>query len=183
MPDWPGRSVSGIGDAERLPFPNDSFDAVVCECAFCTFPDKPRAAAELARVLRPGGRVGINDVTVEPDQLQPELQTLAGWVACLDDAQPLDTYAAILADAGLTVTCTERHDSALAVAIDAIDAQLRTLQLLARSTSAHAHVDFDRALNMTALANHAVDQGIAGYGLLIAQQPAQNMAERRETYR
>jgi hypothetical protein len=29
------------------------FDAVLCECAFCTFPDKPTAATELARLLRP----------------------------------------------------------------------------------------------------------------------------------
>ena len=36
---------------------------VVCECAFCTFPDKSRAAAEFARVLRSGGRVGISDLT------------------------------------------------------------------------------------------------------------------------
>ncbi|GIU84582.1 MAG: hypothetical protein KatS3mg008_1357 [Acidimicrobiales bacterium] len=52
-----------VGDAERLPVSDDSLDAVVCECALCTFPDKPTAARELARVVRPGagrcgGRVG-----------------------------------------------------------------------------------------------------------------------------
>jgi arsenite methyltransferase len=52
------------GDAERLPLPDATFDALVCECAFCTFPDKAGAAPEFARVLRPGGRVGITDVTV-----------------------------------------------------------------------------------------------------------------------
>jgi hypothetical protein len=35
-----------------LPFPDDTFDALVCECAFRTFPDKTTAAAEFARVLR-----------------------------------------------------------------------------------------------------------------------------------
>ncbi|MFE0876597.1 class I SAM-dependent methyltransferase [Streptomyces smyrnaeus] len=44
------------GDAERLPFPDGVFGAVVRECALCTFPDEPRAAAEFARVLPPGGR-------------------------------------------------------------------------------------------------------------------------------
>ena len=47
------------GDAERLPFADASFDAVICECAFCTFPDKRAAADEFARVLRSGGSVGI----------------------------------------------------------------------------------------------------------------------------
>jgi arsenite methyltransferase len=57
------------GDAEQLPHGDGLFDAVMCECAFGTFPDKPTAAAELARVLRPGARVGITDVTANPARL------------------------------------------------------------------------------------------------------------------
>src|ERR1700730_16830322 len=60
------------GDAQRLDFPDASFDAVVCECAFCTFPDKSSAARELARILRPGRRVGISDLmraAVLPNEL------------------------------------------------------------------------------------------------------------------
>jgi ubiquinone/menaquinone biosynthesis C-methylase UbiE len=59
-----GHLVSFVeGDAERLDFPDAGFDAVVCECAFCTFPDKSAAASEFARILRPGGRVGMSDLT------------------------------------------------------------------------------------------------------------------------
>jgi len=58
-----GRVRFARGDAERLPFDDASFDAVLCECAFCTFPDKRAAASEFARVLRPGGRVGLSDLT------------------------------------------------------------------------------------------------------------------------
>jgi ubiquinone/menaquinone biosynthesis C-methylase UbiE len=54
-----------VGDAERIPLPDASVDAVVCECAFCTFPDK-KTAAEMARVLKPGGRVGITEVRSIP---------------------------------------------------------------------------------------------------------------------
>jgi SAM-dependent methyltransferase len=35
---------------------------VLCECSMCTFPDKARAASELRRVLRPGGRAAVSDV-------------------------------------------------------------------------------------------------------------------------
>ncbi len=43
--------------AEDLPFPDDSFDTVVCTLTLCTVDDQPRAVRELARVLRPGGRL------------------------------------------------------------------------------------------------------------------------------
>ena len=43
------------GDAEKLDFPDAGFDAIVCDCAFCTFPDK-RAADEFVRVLKPGAQ-------------------------------------------------------------------------------------------------------------------------------
>ena len=50
-------------DAETLPFSDGSFDALICECAFCTFPNKAAAAREFFRALRRGGRVGISDLT------------------------------------------------------------------------------------------------------------------------
>ncbi|MGH8976339.1 MAG: SAM-dependent methyltransferase, partial [Acidimicrobiia bacterium] len=75
-------------DAEALPLAAGAYDAVVCECAFCTFSAQEAAAAEFARVLRPGGKVGLTDVTVDGDRLDPELRTLAGHVACLASARP-----------------------------------------------------------------------------------------------
>lgn len=61
------------GDAERLPFEDCPFDGVISECSFCTFPDKATAAAEMARVLRSHGRLGLMDITVNgplPDDIQ-----------------------------------------------------------------------------------------------------------------
>ena len=43
-----------LADAEHLPFEDGTFDALLCECSWCLFPDKAQAAAEFARVLRRG---------------------------------------------------------------------------------------------------------------------------------
>jgi ubiquinone/menaquinone biosynthesis C-methylase UbiE len=47
------------GDAARLPFADETFDLVCCQFGLMLFPDKPGAARELRRVLRPGGRAAI----------------------------------------------------------------------------------------------------------------------------
>ena len=49
------------GDAQQLPFPDSSFDTVVCTLSLCTIPDDRRAIAEMKRVLRPGGRLLLLD--------------------------------------------------------------------------------------------------------------------------
>jgi hypothetical protein len=156
-----------IGDAERLPFDDAVFDAVVCECALCTFPDKATAAAEFARVLRPGGRVGITDVTLDPDRLDPQLATLAGSIACIADARPATEYAALLAGAGLSVAVSEPHDEALARMIDMVEARVRALSILGSLGDA---VDLEAVLRYTAAAAQSVANGVAGYHLLVARK-------------
>lgn len=160
------------GDAERLPHPDASFDAVVCECALCTFPDKARAAAEFARVLRPGGRVGLTDVTVVPGRLPAGLTGLGAHIACVADARPLDAYAEILAAAGLRTVSTERHDEALLRMIDQIEARLNLLRMTAADRLAAAGVDVTAAPAVFEAARTAVDEGVLGYALLVAAKPA-----------
>lgn len=70
------------GDAEGLPFGDETFGAVISECSFCTFPDKATAAAKMARVLRSGGRLGLIDMTVN-GALPGGVQDLLAWVACV----------------------------------------------------------------------------------------------------
>lgn len=157
-----------VGDAEELPFPDAAFDVVISECAFCTFPDKTVAAQEMARVLAPGGRVGLTDVTVRPGGLPPELAGLAGWVACVGDAKPLDEYADILARAGLEELAAEQHDEALATMVEQVRARVTVLRSLAGSGAWPDGIDVDRVLELTAQAAAAVQRGDLGYGLLVA---------------
>jgi SAM-dependent methyltransferase len=103
------------------------FDAVICECAFCTFPDKPAAAREFARLLPPGGRLGLTDVTVE-GPLPEELRGLTARVAWIADARPRGAYLHLLSDAGLRITHYERHDAAIIPMLDQIEARLALLR-------------------------------------------------------
>lgn len=100
------------GDAESLRFAENSFDAIICECAFCTFPDKVAAATEFARLLRPGGRAGLSDLT-RSGPLPPELDGLLAWVVCLADARPVDEYVSYLQGAGFAINRIEPHNAAL----------------------------------------------------------------------
>jgi arsenite methyltransferase len=160
-----------LGDAERLPLPDTTFDALVCECAFCTFPEKATAAAEFARVLRLGGRVGITDVTVAETGLPKELTTLGAWVACIADARSLRAYTEILTGAGLRTVRTEAHDNALARMIDHIEARVELLRMTSGGSLAAAGVDVDAVLRYTELAKQAVADGLIGYALIIAEKP------------
>ncbi len=158
-----------VGDAERVPFASGCFDAVVCECSLCTFPDKSTAVSEFARVLRPDGRVGIADVVLDRARLDAELRTLLGWISCLADALPLDGYRELLESKGLRVTQVEEHTGPLGDMIETIDARLTAVEVL--GLPALAGLDIERARALAMRAARAVREGIAGYALIVAEAP------------
>jgi len=164
-----GRARFEVGDAEQLPLDDATFDAAVCECAFCTFPDKATAAGELARVVRGGGRIGITDVWLEPTRLDPDLAGLAGRVACLADARPILELCALLEAAGLVVEDIERHDQALLDTIERVEARLRALRML--DVPLLRPFNLRRAIDVARRAAEVVRRGDAGYVLVVATKP------------
>ncbi len=159
-----------VGDAEALPCPDASFDALLCECAFCTFPSKGAAAAEFARVLRPGGRLALSDIT-RHGVLPADLDTLLGWVACLADARPADEYAAILAAAGFDGLALESHDDALASLASRVRFKLLGLEVMARLGKAPVPLaDVLEAKRLTKLATASIRDGTLGYAVITGRR-------------
>lgn len=166
------RAAFAQGDAEQLSMLADaSFNAVLCECAYCTFPNKRAAAAEIARVLVPGGRFGLSDLT-RTGALPPELASLVGWIACIADAQPVASYVADLELAGLSVTQSEPHDSALTELVDQVRGRLVAAEMMAKihQVVLPTGMDFEQARRVTRSAAEAVKARTLGYSLIIASR-------------
>lgn len=159
------------GDAERLPVPDGAFDAVICECAFCTFPDKPTAAAEFMRVLTPGGRVGLSDLT-RSGPIPADLQGLLAWIACIADAQPIGEYARFLSDAGLTVNLIAPRDAALTAMVREIQGKLLGVELMSKlkKIDLPPTVDLVQAKALARSAAAAIAAGTFGYAVITAMK-------------
>ena len=98
-----------VGDATSLPFPDGSFDVVLCQMGLMFMPDPVAAVASMRRVLAPGGRLVVNTPgTIQPafeimeraiiDHISPEL---GGFVRAVFSMHDPDALAALLRDAGL----------------------------------------------------------------------------------
>ena len=116
----------------RIPRP---LNAILCECAFCTFPDKSAASREFARVLRDGGRIRLSDLTrcaalsrelakscktqMRPTQNTPLSlpnrgfamgSSLLAWISWIADAQPVERRLEYVRYVDLDVRRVENHD-------------------------------------------------------------------------
>ena len=95
------------GEIEQIPLPADSVDVVISNCVINLSTDKPAVLTEMARVLKPGGRIGISDVVAE-DRLTPEQRAERGsFVGCIAGALSKGEYEAGLEAAGFEQVSVE----------------------------------------------------------------------------
>ena len=101
------------GYMEDIPLPDASVDVVISNCVINLSEDKKSVFVEIARVLRPGGRVGVTDVIAD-DALTPEQRHERGsWVGCIAGALSFTEYRHGLESAGLVdVEITPTHQMA-----------------------------------------------------------------------
>ncbi|MDR0498358.1 MAG: arsenite methyltransferase [Holophagales bacterium] len=73
-----------LGEIEHLPVPDASVDVVISNCVINLSPDKPQVWREIFRVLKPGGRLSVSDITLLkplPDKIRELVAALVGCVA------------------------------------------------------------------------------------------------------
>ncbi len=100
------------GRIEDIPLPANSVDVVISNCVINLAADKSLVLRDAFRVLKPGGRFAVSDVVADgpvPAELRRDMEA---WVGCLAGALEIDTYKALLAEAGfenIGVEITRRY--------------------------------------------------------------------------
>jgi SAM-dependent methyltransferase len=108
------------GRLESLPLNDSSVDAVTSNCVINLVPDKAAVFAEVARVLRPGGRLVVSDIVLERELPEAITKDLMAWVGCVAGAQLRGDYFAQVEAAGLGDVEILRDVDALAMYRDAV---------------------------------------------------------------
>ncbi|NIA21871.1 MAG: methyltransferase domain-containing protein, partial [Anaerolineaceae bacterium] len=89
------------GLIEELPVEDASVDLVISNCVVNLSPDKPQVFREVARVLKPGGRLVISDLVLNRELPEPALEDESLLCACIGGASLRQDYLAAIQSAGL----------------------------------------------------------------------------------
>jgi SAM-dependent methyltransferase len=84
-----------------LPVEDASVDAVTSNCVINLVPDKAAVFAEVARVLKPGGRIVVSDIVLDAPLPEAVGADIAAWVGCISGAMRREEYVALVEGAGL----------------------------------------------------------------------------------
>jgi SAM-dependent methyltransferase len=91
-----------LGEIEHLPLPDASVDVIISNCVINLSPDKPRVWREIARVLKPGGKVAVSDMALLKPLPDDVLNMVAALVGCIAGAEVVDDYRRTIEATGLT---------------------------------------------------------------------------------
>jgi arsenite methyltransferase len=97
-----------LGEIENLPVADKSVDVVISNCVINLSPDKPRVWSEIARVLRPEGRVAISDLALLKPLPEGVLKQVEALVGCVAGASLVSDIEQMAAAAGFTDIRVER---------------------------------------------------------------------------
>jgi SAM-dependent methyltransferase len=91
-----------LGEIEHLPVADRSVDVVISNCVLNLSPDKPRVWREIARVLKPGGRVAVSDLALLKPLPEAIAQSVEALIGCIAGAVLVEETLGMAREAGLT---------------------------------------------------------------------------------
>jgi len=91
-----------LATIEKLPLADNSVDCVISNCVINLAPDKSAVFREIARVLKPGGRVAVSDIALKKDLPSEIANDIAAYTGCIAGAIPIGDYKRGLLDAGFS---------------------------------------------------------------------------------
>ena len=160
------------GSADALPFEDQSFEGVTCECAVSTFAQQEQVASEFFRVLKPGGVFGMTDMVLNGDLPGDFAEKVAPWT-CMAKAMPAAGYRQLLESVGFEILATEDHSQSL---LDLAKDMKRKLVMAGLGKALGGLPDigmsFGEMRSMLAQATTLVNEGKVQYGLLVFRKPA-----------
>ncbi len=155
------------------PLRTGACDAPVCECSMSLFITKDQAVAETARRLKPGGRFGLSDVTIEPGSLPTELQGDLGQVLCMTSALTADGYVDLLEDGGFEVTERLDASSEIIKILEEVQGKLAAFLAFHRMSGAPpGDGQLERSPELVTKVRDMVTAGELGYWLFVGKQRA-----------
>jgi SAM-dependent methyltransferase len=89
-----------LGTIDHLPLADVSVDCVISNCVINLAPDKPAVFREIARVLKPGGRLAVSDIALKSELPAAVAESMAAYVGCIAGAIKIDDYRKALLAAG-----------------------------------------------------------------------------------
>jgi arsenite methyltransferase len=89
-----------LAHIDNIPLPDASADCVISNCVLNLAPDKPAVFREIARILKPGGRLAVSDIALKGELPESIASSLAAYVGCIAGAIRIDTYRDELLRAG-----------------------------------------------------------------------------------
>jgi SAM-dependent methyltransferase len=85
---------------DNIPLPDASVDCVISNCVLNLVPDKPAVFREIARILKPGGRLAVSDIALKGELPEAIAKSMAAYVGCIAGAIRIDDYRVGLLAAG-----------------------------------------------------------------------------------
>lgn len=104
-------------DMEEIPVPDETFDVVISNGAFCLAPNKEKALAEIFRVLKPGGRISICTTTTKVDDLEPGVT----WPLCMKMFMPMKEVLPMCERVGYTDVVVDDSDGSMSMELPLLE--------------------------------------------------------------